>query len=1228
LNYLLLDKTFEILKQNFLKLQYLEHFYLNLDLNPLPENQILIKNDDLHRIIKEKSIFLKYLNINLNFSEVFINCNLKNEDRRNTNPFLGIYPQLNKMKRLSMIENKKRESLEGSNKNKRKLTVMRKFNMNESESSDVESLDNNAHSQEKKPKELEAFKTKPLNGKNSFKKFMRKHFFLSKKIKYPRKSHSMKILLSKIRGIALQINHIKKPKIDDIYQTVKFLRHFIWQPLNFLILKFNNVICPEILEMNLSFLNNFSRKIYVQFVIDFPPMYDHKLWAKLSIINHFDHFTFSIMKNEIPSFNHQAINHFYFSVIFNNSFYYYRTFNHKRDRSRTSSIHWQDEKKSLKSYMLQYTDLILEMTPLVSFDFDSFFEKTSHLFNLKTLQVLSNNTLLFCKFNENHLKKMLSIFKPEDSETSKTVNLLIRNAMKSVLHLNLIAYILDNQAVSQFLNIRSFEILINFLKKIKQNKNVLLWKVAKQKIIQINLEKNLNICTRTCQDGLLNLLDNYWKSYKLETPSDGSEREIRNFDSEINKFYSGLRTHIKDFNFQHLDDSYQDILLTLLECLPNLKRINLSYLNLNDYFCEKFSDLLIKCNGYFLKLEYLDISHNPRITNVGLKFMAVGLVYHKDKYKPNSNKNIEIHIKKTSKNIETILIDQGLEKALRKRFLSYFKITSFFCLNCLRVVCNNCHFPIIRDAKHDCKTKRKFETNIHPFCILKQSQRKFEWYVNIMKDPFFIILVIYFFFSMPVHFTHNLLFCINNLLKKFKEASLKIKRLSQKLDSKIKVSKLNINLSLFSIWTTRHFIDESENCFKYDKRVLAVENMLKSRFLLCLLVTLQIIYYFVCLVSPFIFHNINFFIFATEFSVSHLFLIGYCVCCTVYEVLLSKLIIKTLNSDSSKEPLIKKFTFKNYKFSILHTLAYKIGFYLDCYFVIVILKSKQIDSSLNYDHSQDRIYVATGLLFIFYIIIILSMGVICLKQAFEIVSTQQLCDLKRTGIANMMINYHTRLALLTDFQCLAKILDTFSTKSALKLKSIYVSQIVISSLLKFLFEDLTLMISQIYFLIEVQQYTANLLILIIMFKVITFYSSFFTAMNAKASKFSRENLELLFSSNIQKNRRESEVIDDPVEVSRLRNHNHNEDSVSKTLRFQNFKVKSKRKDIQQLREINGLRNTFENCKRNSSRTSKKWDNHYEILWEDNMKQTIKQAKSDLKKFNFNQNMPVLEDKNE
>ena len=251
------------------------------------------------------------------------------------------------------------------------------------------------------------------------------------------------------------------------------------------------------------------------------------------------------------------------------------------------------------------------------------------------------------------------------------------------------------------------------------------------------------------------------------------------------------------------------------------------------------------------------------------------------------------------------------------------------------------------------------------------------------------------------------------------------------------------------------------------------------------------------------------------------------------------------------------------------------------------------------------------------------MGVICFNQALRIVATQ-LCDLKITGIANLMINYHTRLAVLTDFQCLAKILDTFSTKSAIKIKSIYVSQIVISSLLKFVLEDLTLMIAQLCFLFDSQVYNPDLLIVIILFKIITFYTSFFTAMNAKASHFSRERLEMLFMST-EKKFNDSLIVDDPMEISKLRKNNVNEDSVTKAIKFKNLRAKSRRRDIQQLREINGgSRNNLEN-KRHSSRTSKKWESNYELLWDENMKKTVK---STTQKFEFNKHLSLLEEKDD
>lgn len=1197
LNKLNLTKIFEIFKENTLILSYLQYFYLNLDLNSFEDNQTTPKIEEIYKILRESCVYLKFLKINLNLNEVFLNNNIMNDK----NNFLGIFPQLNRIRKQSIIDSQKRDSIEISSK-RRRTTIFsnRRFtgiSFDGSDTSEADSLCNIAQNlNEENSQEMKIFKAKSIDGKKKLKKFSKKLFFQNKKTRYPAKKISLKMINSKIKGIGLQINQIKKPKIEEIFNVVKLIKPFLWNSLNLLVCKFNNIICPDILEMDLSFLLNFSRKIFVQCYLDFPPAYSHKIWAKLSILNHFDDFKLKILNENICSFHHSRINFFYFTKIFQNCFYFNGNINSKKVRARTSSIHYLDEKKSLKSYITEYTDMILVQTPLVSFDFETFFEKTSHLFSLKTLLILCDNTLLFCKFNQSHLKKLLFLFKPEDSEASKTINQILRTTLKSILHIDLIAYILSSKTLSQFLNIKSFEMLINFFKKLKHQKNVLIWKITKKRIIELNLEKNLNICTSSCTNGLLNILDNYWESFKLETPCDGTDSQMQNFEKEINYFYSGIREHINSFKFKYLDDSYQGILISLLECLPNLKRINLSFLNLTDDFCEKFSDLLVK--GNFLKLEYIDISHNPRITNVGLKYMAVGLGYHREKYKKNKEKNIEIHIRKTFKNNETILLDQGLEKAIKKRLRNYFTNRNYFCYACMREVCSKCHFPSVDNKKHDCKRKRQFETNINPLCLLKQNERKTHWYQNIFQDPYFIIILFYLIIAMPTHFCNFVLLLFKQLLSKLKKNKTDSRKtkaaISCKSPKMISKNNENKNISLFSLWTANLDSGSKFNTFKYDKRVLTVENYLKSYRILCIIIIFQIVNYMTCFFFPLFLQDQSFIVFETTFSYSYIFLICYCAICWFFEFYFSKKIITKLNSNS-KEPLIHDFNFKNYGFFILQTLAYKIGFFFDSFFVLIVVRSQNIEREENRDN--DNLYVITTIIFIFYVIINFTMWIKCLKYAFQNLS-YSMNDFEINGIGNLVINFYTRLAVLGDFHCLAKILDTFSTKSAVKIKSIYISQIVISSLLKFLLDDFPLMIAQIYFSLDLKMKNEYFFSLIILFKIITFYSAFYTALNARASSFSREDLEKLFKPSSKKNI-ESTTNEDLNKITMMESENFTSNLKGK-LDFS----KRKRKDIQKLREMNGLQNnSIMNNKRFSYRVSKKWTSNYEPLWLEGEKNT-------------------------
>ena len=218
--------------------------------------------------------------------------------------------------------------------------------------------------------------------------------------------------------------------------------------------------------------------------------------------------------------------------------------------------------------------------------------------------------------------------------TSESFSLLLLYA-KTISNIN--RKIIENGEISSFPD--------NFDKKKKfiEIPSIILKDLHMRKINSINclnLQENPYLSTKSCKEKLLDILDHQWSVIKLRSPKEFMENEVfevlehengyfhrnsRKISTFTQNFYWNIRYSIKCLELTSLDDFYGDFILKLLSRLPKVEVLLVSGLNLGDSFCENFNRFIIKeklsLRAY--RLLSLEIANNPRISNVGLKFLYV-----------------------------------------------------------------------------------------------------------------------------------------------------------------------------------------------------------------------------------------------------------------------------------------------------------------------------------------------------------------------------------------------------------------------------------------------------------------------------------------------------------------------------------------------------------------------------------------------------------------------------
>ena len=327
-------------------------------------------------------------------------------------------------------------------------------------------------------------------------------------------------------------------------------------------------------------------------------------------------------------------------------------------------------------------------------------------------------------------------------------------------------------------------------------------------------------------------------------------------------------------------------------------------------------------------------------------------------------------------------------------------------------------------------------------------------------------------------------------------------------------------------------IDDEVKEFKFNKNVIALNQSLGDKRLVLLYSINFIIYYFLVGFVPIYFKGEN-----TVLWTSHYIYAGYAFMVFLFETYLTYFIIKKVNSGVGNK-ILKDFSLANYLLPLILSQIKKYDFYTDMVFIIA-----------NINENRDNIAIISGsflaittfmnlimILSIFKVLWNLSFRKVCcficnrLNQNRIIHphsknstvpnnSTQEkfstFMNVKKVDndASNKNINLFCQISSLLELECIGNCLDKFSTKNAWFFPyfgGYYIPQQIVSSMLKFLFEDLPGFTIQVTVLSYYDREKGAIsLTPIIVPTIISLLASVTTVLTAKASILKSEELKLL-----------------------------------------------------------------------------------------------------------------------
>lgn len=346
-------------------------------------------------------------------------------------------------------------------------------------------------------------------------------------------------------------------------------------------------------------------------------------------------------------------------------------------------------------------------------------------------------------------------------------------------------------------------------------------------------------------------------------------------------------------------------------------------------------------------------------------------------------------------------------------------------------------------------------------------------------------------------------------------------------------------------------IDDEVKEFKFNKNVIELNHSLGSRRLLLLYSLNFIIYYFLVGFVPIYFRGRE-----TVLWESHYIYAGYAAAVFLFETYLTYFIIKKVNSGKGNK-ILKDFSLANYLLPLILSQIKKYDFYTDVVFIIT-----------NINNNREHIAIISGA----FLLITTSLNLFFLLELFKELwnisfrsifcyfcqkkkytksihpaknmkgITQNLNNVDKfstfmvvrkvdSEASNKNINLFCQVSSLLELECIGNCLDKFSTKNAWFFPyfgGYYIPQQIISSTMKFLFEDIPSFVIQIFVIAYYDtNYGNSYLLPIIITTCISLVASIITVLTAKASILKSEELKELeqekLENQIETKRKEKEM---------------------------------------------------------------------------------------------------------
>ena len=670
-------------------------------------------------------------------------------------------------------------------------------------------------------------------------------------------------------------------------------------------------------------------------------------------------------------------------------------------------------------------------------------------------------------------------------------------------------------------------------------------------IKSINLTNHPRLSTTSYKILFLSILEQFFFEMKLQTPevlhtnayfSSNFSLDSSKFD-EINQklkekvisFVEEIVKTVFSTDLCEYDDFIGEILLELIKIMPNLQRINFNGMNLNDDFCEKLSSILLE--KYFSQGKSLSLSlcRNFRITNVGLKYLY--LVYKiariqqinatlkvseedkgikencclkkfetKDKekfhslivgYKARFEKFDEYlessHIQKYKRN--SLIMNKGLGVFCVQNLREFFSNKTLkFCYECEHKVCSNCH------SFHNLK-KKCLNRSVLVSTDCKVLQNMIKKQLNRPKFNFFFRGLIRFFMIFSMIFQRIFEFIIL-ISKKLRE---KLDKTLKRLTASNKISKLSNCFLKFFLGSNEDLSIKPEE-FKFSEMFFLMNTFLGKSFFICIFRINFLLFPIFCTIPVTFFSNMNY---------SYLCFFIYSLYLFFFESILSYKLIKIANL---KRKVVKSFSILAYGNNLIVTLINKYSSYANFVFVIQNFRNQ------NFLISIFSLCFLSWFHFYCLLLFIETAKAVCKtckkhsnspenfdenyeKTIISIAENQQHKRFtKQTPAHN--INIASRTAILLQFDCLASLLDQFSTKNAVQIYGLYVPEIIVISFGKCFFYDMPNFFLQIYLYSSLKADGFESIVTIIL-TILSMLKSFKKLLQARATKIDKFDLNSL-----------------------------------------------------------------------------------------------------------------------